>query len=146
LIEATRSVVFRLRPKYVESLDGKKPEEFSPAFVGDATAGRMLPAAGDIFGLLVALDIGSFAISGKTVTDHGISAVAQEDCALLRVFDGGVCRPYEDYEDDVSLAALEPLAPRGSASRAHRAQQDSSKRTMIGRPAFHPFIEPPPRS
>jgi hypothetical protein len=64
----------------------------------------------------LALDIGSFAVSGKSVTDHGLSAVAEEDCSLLRVFDGGVCQPYEDYEDDVSLAALEPLTPPEASS------------------------------
>jgi hypothetical protein len=58
--------------------------------------------------------------------------VAQEDCALLRVFDGGVCRPYEDYEDDVSLAALEPLAPRGANSRAHRAEQGAGVLAELG--------------
>jgi hypothetical protein len=77
-------------------------------------AGCFLPPVISLASL--ALDIGSFAVSGKTVTDHGISAVAQEDCAVLRGFDGGVCRPYEDYEDDVSLAALEPLTPLGANS------------------------------
>jgi len=93
-------------------------------------AGCFLPPVISLASL--ALDIGSFAISGKTVTDHGISAVAQEDCALLRVFDGGVCRPYEDYEDDVSLAALEPLAPSGANSRAHRAEQGAGVLAELG--------------
>ena len=77
-------------------------------------AGCFLPPVISLASL--ALDIGSFAATGKTVADHGISAAAQEDCALLRVFDGGICRPYEDYEDDVSLAALEPLTPLGETS------------------------------
>jgi len=93
-------------------------------------AGCFLPPVISLASL--ALDIGSFAISGKTVTDHGISAVAQEDCALLRVFDGGVCRPFEDYEDDVSLAALEPLAPRGATSRAHRTEQGAGVLAELG--------------
>jgi hypothetical protein len=58
--------------------------------------------------------------------------MAQEDCALLRVFDGGVCRPYEDYEDDVSLAALEPLAPHGANSRAHHAEQGAGVLSELG--------------
>ena len=82
--------------------------------VGLPLSGCFLPPVISFASL--ALDIGSFALSGKTVADHGLSAVAQEDCALLRVFDGGVCRPYEDYEDDVSLAALEPLTPLGANS------------------------------
>ncbi len=59
----------------------------------------------------IAFDAGSFAATGKTAKDHGISLVAQEDCALLRVLDGDVCRPYSDYEDATLLAALEPLGP-----------------------------------
>lgn len=59
----------------------------------------------------VAFDAGSFAATGKTAKDHGISFVAQEDCALLRALDGDVCRPYSDYEDATQLAALEPLGP-----------------------------------
>ena len=52
------------------------------------------------------LDVGSFAVSGKTMTDHGISVVAREDCALLRVFDGEVC------EDEIAqFAAAESGNP-----------------------------------
>lgn len=55
-------------------------------------------------------DIGSYAISGKTVTDHGLSLVAQQDCAMMKVFEGKICEAYPDYEN-VALATLEPLAP-----------------------------------
>ncbi len=33
----------------------------------------------------------SYASTGKSVTDHGISMVLQKDCALLRAFDGDIC-------------------------------------------------------
>ncbi len=36
-------------------------------------------------------DIASYASTGKTVADHGISLVFQKDCALLRGFEGGIC-------------------------------------------------------
>lgn len=72
-------------------------------------SGCLLPPAISIASLV--LDVGSFAVSGKTMTDHGLSVVAREDCALLRVFDGEVCQPYTAFEEDISLAALEPLAP-----------------------------------
>lgn len=93
-------------------------------------AGCFLPPVISLASL--ALDIGSFAVSGKTVTDHGISAVAQEDCALLSVFDGGVCRPYEDYEDDVSLAALEPLTPLDASSSEATEGPDKSVLSELG--------------
>ena len=38
-----------------------------------------------------ALDFASYGSTGKTVTDHGISMVLREDCALLRVLDGPIC-------------------------------------------------------
>ncbi len=33
----------------------------------------------------------SYASTGKSVADHGISMVLQKDCALLRGFDGEIC-------------------------------------------------------
>ena len=60
------------------------------------------------------------------MTDHGLSVVVQEDCAILRVFDGEVCEPYHDFENDISLAALEPLAPgsEGEFSQLASAESD----------------------
>ena len=60
------------------------------------------------------LDVGSVAVSGKTVTDHGLSAMAEQDCALIRVLtEGSACREPQQYE--TTLAALEPL-PEGQDS------------------------------
>lgn len=56
----------------------------------------------------LALDVGSYAVSGKTMTDHGISLVADEDCALVRVFEGQLCEENQQYEFE-SVATLQPL-------------------------------------
>lgn len=58
-----------------------------------------------------AADVFSYGASGKSVTDHGISIVMQQDCALLRVFDGEVCSDYPPSEDtpEGALVALAPL-------------------------------------
>ncbi len=39
----------------------------------------------------LALDFASYGATGKTVADHGLSAVLQKDCVLLRGLDGQVC-------------------------------------------------------
>jgi hypothetical protein len=71
----------------------------------------------------VALDTGSYAMSGKTLTDQGLSLAMKEDCAMVRLLDGdGLCRDEPDY--DVADALLTPLsdddigvAERGEAGR-----------------------------
>lgn len=57
-----------------------------------------------------AIDVGSFVATGKTATDHGISLVAQEDCALMRVFEGPICQEDPDYQL-AEAGVLEPLPP-----------------------------------
>ncbi len=71
-------------------------------------SGCAMPTPVSIVSLV--FDIGSYAISGKTVTDHGLSLLAQQDCAMMKVFEGKICEAYPDYEN-VALATLEPLAP-----------------------------------
>ena len=73
-------------------------------------SGCLLPPIITIASL--ALDVGSYAVSGKTMTDHGISLVAAEDCALMRVFEGHLCEDYQDYEHD-AIATLHPLPSGG---------------------------------
>jgi hypothetical protein len=73
-------------------------------------SGCLLPPIITIASL--ALDAGSYAVSGKTMTDHGISLVAEEDCALMRVFEGHLCEDYQDYEHE-SVATLHPLETGG---------------------------------
>lgn len=62
-----------------------------------------------------ALDGLSYAVSGKSVADHAISEVAQQDCALLRVVQGRqICEADADYEagEDDALVMV-AAAPSG---------------------------------
>ena len=76
-----------------------------------------------------ALDFASYGATGKTVTDHGISAVLQRDCALLRSLDEGeVCR-----DDDYDFAGERP--PRNEdtpAARRVAALEEESNRVNSG--------------
>ncbi len=56
----------------------------------------------------LALDISSYALTGKGTIDHGISMVAQQDCAVLQLTQGHLCREPSRYEAQ-ELAALTPL-------------------------------------
>jgi hypothetical protein len=84
--------------------------------------GCALPPALSIASLV--MDAGSYAASGKSMTDHGISLVAERDCALMNILsEGALCRESQTYE--TAVAALEPLpgtapagAPAASASAA----------------------------
>ncbi|HKY94589.1 MAG TPA: hypothetical protein VJL84_04755 [Kiloniellales bacterium] len=58
------------------------------------------------------IDVGSFVATGKTATDHAISAVAQQDCAIMRIFEGNLCIDEPDYQL-ASAGVLEPLPPEG---------------------------------
>lgn len=70
-------------------------------------SGCALPPAIGVASL--AVDVASYFFSGKTLTDHGISAVAQQDCALIRLMEGDLCDEYVDFE--VADATLAPLSP-----------------------------------
>ncbi|WP_417454136.1 hypothetical protein [Kiloniella sp.] len=70
-------------------------------------SGCALPPAIGVASL--AVDVASYFFSGKTLTDHGISAVAQQDCALIRLMEGDMCDDYVDFE--VADATLAPLSP-----------------------------------
>ncbi|MEH6632761.1 MAG: hypothetical protein V7776_18235 [Halopseudomonas aestusnigri] len=70
-------------------------------------SGCALPPAIGVASL--AVDVASYFFSGKTLTDHGISAVAQQDCALIRVMQGELCEDYANFE--VADTVLEPLSP-----------------------------------
>ena len=61
----------------------------------------------------LAFDFASYGSTGKTVTDHGISMVLQQDCALLRGLQSEVC-----VEEGSELASKKPVKePETSASR-----------------------------
>lgn len=87
---------------------------FCLSVVGMALSGCVLPPAIAIATLV--LDVGSFAVSGKTATDHGISLLAQEDCALIKILEGKICEAYPEIQD-VAVATLEPL-PAGDPNLA----------------------------
>ena len=46
-----------------------------------------------------AADVFSYLATGKSVTDHGISMVLEQDCALLRVLEGPIC--IEEVEEGI---------------------------------------------
>jgi hypothetical protein len=58
------------------------------------------------------IDVGSFVATGKTATDHAISTVAQQDCAVMYIFEGYLCHDEPDYQL-ASAGVLEPLPPEG---------------------------------
>ena len=52
-----------------------------------------------------ALDGFSYLVTEKSVTDHGISLVAEKDCALFRgITEGAVCREWDDSETETLVA------------------------------------------
>ena len=55
------------------------------------------------------LDVVSFVASGKTVADHGVSLVAGEDCAMIRILEGELCREAVEYDQVAEQDLLEPL-------------------------------------
>ena len=75
-----------------------------------------MPAALTVASL--ALDTGSYMMSGKTVTDHGLSLAMEEDCSMMRVLDEDdeICQEEPDYE--VADAALTPLPDGGDLDLA----------------------------
>lgn len=82
-----------------------------PAFAGVALllSGCALPPAVTVVSF--AADIVSLGETGKTITDHGISLMAQKDCVMMRVFSKTqICKDYPDENSpDGALVALNPL-------------------------------------
>jgi hypothetical protein len=109
-------------------------------------SGCAMPAAFTVASF--ALDAGSYAMSGKTLTDQGLSLAMEEDCAMVRLLDeDGICQEQPDYE--VAEALLTPLgddevgfAERGEsgngsgyaelAQRVHRARIASATYLAAG--------------
>ena len=103
----------------------------------------------------LALDFASYGSTGKTVTDHGISMVLQEDCALLRVLDGTICvekaeegtatrKLARDDETPASrrLASLEDDVNRGMSPYAAEGFESEDLGTLQISFAADPAIEP----
>ena len=68
-------------------------------------SGCGLPPAISIASML--MDVGSYAATGKSTTDQVLSAMAGEDCAVMKVFEGNLCEEEQNFED--ALATLQPL-------------------------------------
>lgn len=79
--------------------------------VGLGLSGCLLPTPVSI--VTSGFDAVSFVASGKTVTDHGVSLVMGEDCALVRVLEGEVCREERGFEVAASSELLAPLPRDG---------------------------------
>ncbi len=75
----------------------------------------------------LAFDFASYGATGKTVADHGLSAVLQKDCALLRGLKGQVC-----VAEGSAEATTKP--PREAETRASRRlallQEESNRATV----------------
>lgn len=83
--------------------------------------GCALPPAVTLVSL--AADGISYIATGKSTTDHAISAVAGEDCALLRAMkDEAVCNP--DGEVLVTFVADEPSDEDSSEPNDFRLHDD----------------------
>ena len=74
-------------------------------------SGCAMPAAFTVASLT--LDTGSYMVSGKTLTDHGLSLAMDEDCSMMRVLDEDHAICQEDQEYEVAVAALTPLPDNG---------------------------------
>ena len=81
-------------------------------------SGCALPPAFTIASLVA--DAASYAATGKSVADHGISLVLQRDCAILRGFQGEFCLepdPAGEFVASLGFATDPEMAPR-AAGRA----------------------------
>ncbi|NQV98702.1 MAG: hypothetical protein HQ483_03305 [Rhodospirillales bacterium] len=84
----------------------------APLLLGGCT---LLPVSFQVASM--ALDGISMLTTHKSLTDHGISTVTQQDCALWRGLTGdAVCQDYEDQPETL-LAALDSSALPGATSQ-----------------------------
>ena len=98
-------------------------------------------------------DFASYGATGKTVTDHGLSAVLKKDCALLRGLEGQVCvaedsaeavtKPPREAETRASLrVAL--LEEESNRTTAHYSTGSDVRVTLLSTFATDPSITPNP--
>ncbi len=84
-------------------------------------SGCAVPPAVTVLSLFA--DVVSYAETGKTVTDHGISFVLKKDCALLRGFKGDICiepDPGADLAATLAFATDPVIALRDSGQAPDR--------------------------
>ncbi len=85
----------------------------------------------------IAVDVASYGATGKTVSDHGLSFVMQQDCAMLRVFENEkpVCVEEDeatasdeskDADEPARVRAYRPGDPADVQEEANRAMAFSS--------------------
>jgi hypothetical protein len=94
---------------------------FALAVAAIVLSGCAVPPAVTVLSLFA--DVVSYAETGKTITDHGISLVLKKDCALLRGFKGDICiEPDSGAELAATLAfATDPvIAPPNSGQAPDR--------------------------
>ncbi len=78
-------------------------------------SGCALPPAITMASLVA--NVVSYASTGKTVTDHGISIVLQKDCALLRGFESEICiepDPAATFAASLAFATDPEMTPRAA--------------------------------
>lgn len=76
-------------------------------------SGCAVPPAITIASLVA--DVATYASTGKTVTDHGISLVLGQDCALLRGLEGKICLepdPADRFAAALAYTADPEVTPR----------------------------------
>ena len=99
----------------------------------------LVPPAVSIASL--AVDAFSYAVSGKSVSDHGLSIVMQEDCAVLRLVQGkGICAPEPHPETEIA-APRDPdqstlLASTNTASDVIEADREGLRWVPLSAGAF----------
>ena len=99
----------------------------------------LVPPAVSIASL--AVDAFSYAVSGKSVSDHGLSMVMQEDCAVLNLIQGNeICAP--EPHPEIELAATRDpdqsalLASTNAASDAIEADREGLRWVPLAAGAF----------
>ncbi len=88
---------------------------FALAVIAVLLSGCAVPPAVTVLSLFA--DVVSYAETGKTITDHGISLVLKKDCALLRGFTGDICiepDPGAEFAATLAFATDAEIAPRDS--------------------------------
>lgn len=101
--------------------------------------GCVLPPAISIASL--ALDLGSFAATGKSATDHVISGVAGKDCRMFGILEGEICREEQEFES--AVASLEPLRPLAEGN-VETATPQAAQQFAEARRAPVPLLQPEP--
>jgi hypothetical protein len=86
----------------------------SPLMLGGCS---LLPVSFQVASM--ALDGISLLTTQKSLTDHGISAFAEKDCAMWRgLTESDICQDYEDQPNTV-LAALDTSTPSRLQDQGH---------------------------